>query len=741
MKAKIWGIFGVVVLVAALLASLAGAVLAQDIVVWYLNDTTSAPGRVMDLEDADPTGSYVTIPDGGGVIWIENAAAAQQLKFPAAMWETDLFFKPNAPTTVNGMTVYIGTSNGTAGDFTSQASTVHTPDGDARQQPSISVSEFVLNTGDYIAFKLDNNTGTDINIDTGVPRQSRITGPPGEPILEPGKIKICKSIPCCCAPQETFTFQALQGGVVKGTATITGSGWAIIEGLEPGTYIVHEVLQDPSAYQQPDDQTVTVAAGETATVHFSNELYRPGKIRIIKYIPCFGPRETFTFQALQGGVVKGTATITGSGYAYISGLEPGTYIVREILKDGSAYQQPDDQTVAVEAGETATVRFSNKLSQDEQGKIKIIKEIPCCGPRETFTFEAEGEDGVVHTATITGSGQAYIKGLEPGTYTVHEILHDGSAYQQPDDQTVTVEAGETATVRFSNKLSQDEQGKIEIVKRWKSWNGPKETFTFQALQGGEVKGEATITGPSWWATATISGLEPGTYTVHEVLKAGSAYQQPDDQTVTVAAGETATVRFSNKLSQDEQGKIKIIKEIPCRAPGETFIFQALQGGVVKGTATITGSGQAYINGLEPGTYIVREILQDGSAYQAQPDKEVTVKAGKTATVYFSNKLKVDEQGKIEIVKYIPWHGPRETFTFQALQGGEVKGEVTITGPGRWGWATATISGLEPGTYTVHEKLQAGSAYQQPGDQTVTVSAGKTKRVYFSNKLGGGCCDR
>ncbi len=188
------------------------------------------------------------------------------------------------------------------------------------------------------------------------------------PAEELGKIKICKSLPYCCpcgsCPKETFTFEAYKDGVPAGTATITGSGWATIDNLEPGKYTVCEELIAGSAYQDQPCQDVEVKAGRTATVYFSNKLKQeenPGKIKICKSIPWRGPEELFTFEAYKDGVPAGTATITGSGWATIDNLEPGTYKVHEGLQGDSKYQQPRDQTVTVRAGRTATVYFYNKL--------------------------------------------------------------------------------------------------------------------------------------------------------------------------------------------------------------------------------------------------------------------------------------------------------------------------------------------------------------------------------------------
>jgi len=255
MKVKIWGVFGAVVLVAALVVGLAGAVLADEIT-WYLNDTPSAAGSVMDKQSPDyGPSTYVTIANGDNVIWIEDQAATSDILFPAATWKTDIYFQ-TAPS--GDMTVYIGWSTGDAGSFTSSGSTAFTADGSSRRwQPEIVASAFTASTGEYLAFKLVNNTGSPVSVDTASNEQSRVSGPPGGPTTTEIGIEIDIHPTSCPNPLNVGSGGVLPVAIL-GTAdfdvTQVDPDTVKLEGVDPLRWALEDVatpyIGDPctSAY-------------------------------------------------------------------------------------------------------------------------------------------------------------------------------------------------------------------------------------------------------------------------------------------------------------------------------------------------------------------------------------------------------------------------------------------------------------------------------------------------------------
>lgn len=276
-------------------------------------------------------------------------------------------------------------------------------------------------------------------------------------------------------------------GTVVGTYITNSTGIITLE-LEPGTYTVTETdsaykywLNDP----QPT-KTVTVKAGETATVTFQNK-WR-GQAQIIKTATNGGSVQGWHFTVKNSaGQVVGNYVTDASGIITLD-LDPGTYTVIET--DGVYEYWHNDptpsKTITVKAGETASVTFENRWV----GKAKIIKTLanPEAGSVEGWTFTIKDSSGKKVGTYQTDSKGTIVTDLEPGTYTVTEVLEEDSLWQSTtaNPQTITVKAGSTAEVTFTNVLRPakilvkkvDERGEpltgAEFLLQWsmdgKSWS-------------------------------------------------------------------------------------------------------------------------------------------------------------------------------------------------------------------------------------------------------------------------------
>ena len=104
-------------------------------------------------------------------------------------------------------------------------------------------------------------------------------------IVKYGKIQIQKSMASEGSVQGwKFRIMDAIGAEIPGSPFTTDASGLILTGkLQPGTYTVEELIPEDSLYHctSENPQTVTVKAGETARVIFTNAL-RPGKITIQK---------------------------------------------------------------------------------------------------------------------------------------------------------------------------------------------------------------------------------------------------------------------------------------------------------------------------------------------------------------------------------------------------------------------------------------------------------------------------
>ena len=205
-------------------------------------------------------------------------------------------------------------------------------------------------------------------------------------------------------------------------------------------------------------QKVTITAGATATVNFHNRL-NTGGVKLVK--------ETNTGKNLDGwqiGLytdaactkpVSGSPFTTGAdGSVTVSDLSVGTLYAKEIEVDDPYWVcDTSVKTVNITAGQTATVSFCNM----QYGKIQIQKAMETVGSLTGWQFRiTDSSDTEIPGSPFTTdeTGLILTGKIQPGEYKVEELIPENSLYSctSENPQTVTVKAGETAGVSFTNAL-------------------------------------------------------------------------------------------------------------------------------------------------------------------------------------------------------------------------------------------------------------------------------------------------
>lgn len=440
-----------------------------------------------------------------------------------------------------------------------------------------------------------------------------------------------------------FTVKDSAGNLV-GNYTTDASGEIVLD-LVPGTYSVTETdgsykywVNDPTP-----TKTVTVQANETATVTFTNQ-YR-GQAQIVKTATNGGSVAGWHFTVKNSaGTVVGNYQTDSTGVITLD-LEPGTYTVTET--DG-AYQywlnDPNPtKTVTVTAGQTAKVTFQNQY----RGQAQIIKTATNGGSVEGWHFTVKDSSGNKVGDYVTDATGIITLDLEPGTYSVTET--DGAYKYWVNDteptKTVTVVAGQTAKVTFQNQY----RGQAQIIKTATN-GGSVEGWHFSIFTADGTKVGDYVTD----STGSITvDLEPGVYTVKET-DGEYPYWHNDpepEKTVTVVAGETASVTFLNEWV----GKAKIVKTLANPEAGTVEGWQFTISRIVGETDAVylttvtTGADGTIEYDLEPGQYLITEMIEEDSLWECITDQSVviTVTAGQTTEVPFTNALR---PGKISIHK-------------------------------------------------------------------------------------------
>ena len=508
-------------------------------------------------------------------------------------------------------------------------------------------------------------------------------------------------------------------GTVIGNYVTDATGVIALD-LQPGTYTVTETdgankywVNDPNP-----TRTVTVKAGETATVTFTNQ-WR-GQAQIVKTTTNGGTVAGWHFEVKNSsGTVIGNYVTDSTGIITLD-LDPGTYTVTET--DGAKQYWENDpnptRTVTVKAGETAKVTFKNQY----KGAAQIVKTTTNGGTVAGWHFEVKNSSGTVIGNYVTDSTGVITLNLEPGTYTVTET--DGAKQYWENDpnttRTVTVKAGETAKVTFKNQY----KGEAQIIKATTN-GGTVAGWHFEVKDSeGNVIGTYVTDN-----TGIITlNLEPGTYTVTETDGENKYWQNDPNptKTVTVKAGQTAKVTFTNKY----QGEAQIIKTATNGGTVAGWHFEVKNSsGTVVGNYVTDSTGVIAL-ALEPGTYTVTETDGEKEYWEndANPSKTVTVKAGQTAKVTFTNKW----LGKAKVIKTTTNGGSVEGWTFTIKNSsGTFVGKYTTDADG------LIVANLEPGTYTVQETPVDDPYWVCDTEvKTITVKAGETASVSFLNQYVG-----
>jgi uncharacterized surface anchored protein len=306
------------------------------------------------------------------------------------------------------------------------------------------------------------------------------------------------------------------------------------------------------------------------------------------------------------------------------------------------------QTV-LSCGSAEYMKAYIKLTWEDTGSIKLTKKVSDSSidlSGWTFYFK-NGSTGETITKTTDSNGVISLTGLTAGTkYTVTEKSYSG--YVTQSAQTVTIEAGKTTELTFTNKPL---TGNLTVSKavNYGTWEG----FQFR-LYGTSTIGKAvdvTVTTDSD-GKATFSGIYVGTYTLEEITP-GDQYVTPEAQTVTITANATTGTGKTTTTTA-------------------TNVWKYWSATVTKVDAdTAVAQGNASLDGAE---YTLYQSNQAIATY--------TVKNGKFTTdsfpcfssnnVYYLKETKAPEGYTLDTTKY------RLTTSYTTLTKAENSISVTVS---------------------------------------------------------------
>ena len=514
-----------------------------------------------------------------------------------------------------------------------------------------------------------------------------------------------------------FEVRNSSGGLI-GTYTTDSTGRINVPDLNPGSYTVTEVgLSDDFVAPANNPQTVTVVAGQTATVSFDN-IKKRGVITIRKTNanPVMGDYSLAGAEFAiynQGGALVETVTTGADGKAQSSILPLGIYTIKETKAPYGFLLDTKTYTAALSGSlGNAAIVYAPDVTVAEQpqpGRINIAKSntTPQFGNYSLAgaVFEVKDASGqVVDTLTTDAEGKAQSKDLKLGTYTVTEKTAPFGFILNPDVISVTLTyAGQNEPVSYST-ANVPEKLQPGIVRIHKQNSAP--TLGDYSLKGAVFEVRAangdlvdTVTTDEA-GEAQTKELPLGTYIIREKTAPFGFVINTNSFTAVLAyAGQTVLVTYTDVTipERPQTGQITVTKldvSTGTTAQGDSTlngaVFEVFKADKTTIADTIYCGSNTFGTTVELplGTYYIKEKVPpvgytlDPNFYEVKIEYEGQDVSVVTRKMDVKNKV---IQGQIALVKHTddpdPAVGPANEQVEKPLK--DAKFEVFLKSAGSY----------------------------------------------------------
>ncbi len=531
-----------------------------------------------------------------------------------------------------------------------------------------------------------------------------------------------------CLPGAVFDVYA--DGTYLTSVTTNDAGEAYITGIQEEAYIqvvetaapqgyvldrtshgIHISPYDPSL---EDDPVLTV----------TNQA-QPA-LRIVKYDGQTLERLSgVTFAVYRDSSLIGEYVTDENGEIFLYDLDPGTYLVQEVSTQASYVVNSTPQEIELEAGAVSTYHlvFLNYVKPG----IHLVKlDSQTMEPLVNARFRISQVGGSFSKEyTTDANGEIDLTGLDPGSYLVEELEAPDNYLIDDAQRVIKLEAGEDAQFVFTDT----EKPSLRLVKQ--SADGTPlagVTFRIARIEDGSRYLDRTTDENG---EITISGLEPGVYSVQETATVSDHILDTAEYHVELFAGQTSTIVLEN----DKRPNLIVYKhDADTGEPvaDTVFLVEAADGHSVDEIRT-DKEGKAVLENLLPGVYqITEKSVPSGYLMDAAPQL-VTLYPNRDHTAYFENhkkptltvnKVSSVTGDPIQGAKFQVWYASNNTTTGELNDLGYYSSDEN---------GQFTITDLQDGWYKITEiEPAAGYSMKDPSTQEVYISGGESKTVTFEN---------
>ena len=373
-------------------------------------------------------------------------------------------------------------------------------------------------------------------------------------------------------------------------------------------------------------QTIEIDYGKTYALDFYNR--KMSGLQIIKIDsvtkkPLKGAE--FTLYK-QNGEIVGRYTTDADGLIIVDPLSPGWYkIVETKTLDGYVLDDiPKDIQIT-------NNQFVQAVFENAPKSTLIIRKIDADTrqPLEGAEFTVKTVSGALVGVYRSGSdGTVTVSALSPGVYSVVESRAPEGYSLGENMQTVEITHSKTVTLEFQNRPF----GSLVIKKIDEITRAPLEgvEFLVSKMNGERIGTFKTDKSGSIY----ISELESGWYTVQEIKGKDKYHMDPAPRNVEIKWGSPVVMEWTNDPYSELLIK-KTAKGTDVPLASVEFLVTKFNGEQV-GIYKTDRAGQIVIEGLEPGSYFVRETKAVTGFELDENAHEIKIIQGKRTTLEIEN---------------------------------------------------------------------------------------------------------
>jgi len=349
-------------------------------------------------------------------------------------------------------------------------------------------------------------------------------------------------------------------------------------------------------------------------------------------------------RTLWGKPVRATTTDPLGTYVF-QGVAPGTYRVAEQDPPGFVSTTAHELTVFVAQGGAATANFGDLPAGTVSGRV--FNDLDGNGEQTPGEPGLAGVmlqlmgGGLLWNTTTTADGLYFFTGVPAGDYQVVETDPSGFVSTTPNTVTISLPAGDSATVNFGDLAAGVISGKVFLDR---DGDGKPEAGE-RGLGGVLLFMDGVLsTTTDFEGFFAFTGVGAGEHSVQEIDPVRFTSVTANVVTVTVPAGGSAALLFGDLLGGTIGGvAFEDLDEDGVQDPGERGLggvnieLRDENGDLLEQTTT-AGNGTYLFANVSAGSYRVREEVPTGFMATTPISVSLSLSQGEAAVVNFGHRL-------------------------------------------------------------------------------------------------------